>query len=369
MGLQQKNVHLADQLPQPEEVIFIDDLNDQKSVGLKAVVVIDNTTLGPALGGVRMVADGSVEECHRLAHAMTLKNAAAGLRYGGGKAIIFADAAASVERKAELMRAFAKAIGPITNYIPGPDMGTNEDLMAIIKQTTGRAIGLPRHEGGIPLDEIGITGFGLKTSIAVALEHLGLKMKGMRFVVQGFGSVGAHVARFLADEGAIMVGVSDISGARIDQNGIGVHRLIEHTSHGGFVGDYFEGHAACSDALVETPCDVWIPAARPDVFNANNAGSVQAKIIAEGANIPATEAAEEIFHQRGILVLPDFIANAGGVICGAVEYEGGDEASAMAQVERQIRSNSQAVLERVASRGLRPRAAALELAFARLAGK
>ena len=369
MGLQQRYVSPEDHRPEPEEVIFINDENDRESVGLTAVVVIDDTRLGPAMGGVRMVAGGSIDECRRLAHAMTLKNAAAGLDYGGGKALIFADEAAPQARKEELMRAFAKALKPISHYIPGPDMGTDEKLMAVVKEITGRAIGLPRAEGGIPLDEIGATGHGLKTSIAVALEHLGMKMKGMRFVVQGFGSVGTHVARFLAEQGAIMVGVSDISGARIDPKGIMVHRLMEHTRHGGFVGDYFEGHAACGEALIDTECDVWIPAARPDVFNASNAGRVRAKIIAEGANIPATEAAEEIFHQRGILVLPDFIANAGGVICGAVEFEGGDERLAMAEIERRIRANTQAVLERVATRGLRPRAAALELAYARLAGK
>ena len=369
MGLQQRNLGIKDHHPEPEEVIFINDENDRETVGLKAVVVIDDTRLGPAMGGVRMVADGSVEECRRLARAMTLKNAAAGLAYGGGKALVYADEAAPPARKEELIRAFARALEPISHYIPGPDMGTDENLMMVIKEITGRAIGLPRAEGGIPLDEIGATGHGLKTSIAVALRHMGMKMDGMRFVVQGFGSVGAHVARFLSEQGAVMVGVSDISGARIDPHGIAPHRLLEHTSHGGFVGDYFEGHAACGEALIDTECDVWIPAARPDVFDAGNAGRVRAKIIAEGANIPATEAAEEIFHQRGIVVLPDFIANAGGVICGAVEYEGGDEKLAMAEIERRIRANTQAVLERVATRGIRPRAAALELAYARLAKK
>ena len=152
---------------------FADDLGPEKVVeitdpkrGLRAVVVVDNTACGPAIGGCRMAPDVSVEECFRLARAMTFKNAAAGLPHGGGKSVIFADPAMAPAEKERLIRAFARAIGEIESYIVGPDMGTNEISMAWIRDEIGRSVGLPREVGGIPLDEIGATGRG----VAVAAE-------------------------------------------------------------------------------------------------------------------------------------------------------------------------------------------------------
>src|SRR5581483_2235203 len=131
------------------------------SVGLKAVVVVDNAACGPAIGGVRMAPDVSTEEAFRLARAMTFKNAAAGLAHGGGKAVIWGDAKMPLSDKERLIRAFACAIRDVTDYIPGPDMGTDERCMAWIKDEIDRAVGLPPEIGGIPLDEIGATGCGL----------------------------------------------------------------------------------------------------------------------------------------------------------------------------------------------------------------
>ena len=160
---------------------FADDLGPLKlvhlwrpSVGLKAVVAVDNIACGPAVGGVRMAPDVSAEEAFRLARAMTLKNAAAGLPHGGGKSVIFADPKVPRSDKERLIRAFATAIANLVEYIPGPDMGTDELAMGWIKDETGRAVGLPREVGGIPLDEIGATGFGLVSAIEVAAEQLGL---------------------------------------------------------------------------------------------------------------------------------------------------------------------------------------------------
>lgn len=166
------------------------------SLGLKAILVVDNTACGPAIGGVRMAPDVSAEECFRLARAMTWKNAAAGLPHGGGKAVIFGDPHMPVEQKEPIIRAFASAICDIADYIAGPDMGTNELCMAWVKDETGRAVGLPSAIGGIPLDEIGATGFGLTASIDVAREFIDLELKGARVAVQGFGAVGKHAARY-----------------------------------------------------------------------------------------------------------------------------------------------------------------------------
>ena len=150
----------------------------RSSIGLKAVVAIDNVACGPAIGGVRMAPDVSTEEAFRLARAMTFKNAAAGLPHGGGKSVIFADPKMPLRDKERLIRAFAEAIVDLTDYIPGPDMGTDELAMGWIKDETGRAVGLPREIGGIPLDEIGATGFGLAVAIDVAREHIGLPLAG-----------------------------------------------------------------------------------------------------------------------------------------------------------------------------------------------
>src|SRR6516225_9093365 len=171
---------------------FADDLGPLKlvhihrsSIGLKAVVAIDNIACGPAIGGVRMAPDVSTEEAFRLARAMTFKNAAAELPHGGGKSVIFADPKMPLSAKERLIRAFAAAMGDLTDYIPGPDMGTDELAMGWIKDETGRAVGLPGELGGIPLDEIGVIGFGLAVAIDVAREHIGLPLAGARVVIQG----------------------------------------------------------------------------------------------------------------------------------------------------------------------------------------
>jgi len=162
---------LADELG-PLKLIHI----HRSAVGLKAVVAIDNIACGPAIGGVRLAPDVSTEEAFRLARAMTFKNAAAGLPHGSGKSVIFADPKMPLCDKERLIRAFAAAIGDLTDYIPGPDMGTDELAMGWIKDETGRAVGLPREIGGIPLDEIGATGFGLV--VAIDVEHIGLPLAG-----------------------------------------------------------------------------------------------------------------------------------------------------------------------------------------------
>ena len=178
---------------------FCDDLGPksilyvyQPTIGLKGIVVVDNVAAGPSIGGVRMAPDVSLEECFRLARAMTYKNAAAGLPHGGGKSVIFADPSMDAAAKEQLIRAFAKAIEPITDYIPGPDMGTNETAMAWVKDEIGRCVGLPAELGGIPLDEIGATAFGVVAAAEVAGEKLGLSLERARIAIQGFGAVGKH---------------------------------------------------------------------------------------------------------------------------------------------------------------------------------
>jgi glutamate dehydrogenase (NAD(P)+) len=346
----------------PDKVVLI----RQARVGLEAVVVVDNVACGPAIGGVRMARDVTLEEVSRLARAMTMKNAAAGLPHGGGKSGIVADPGGAPADKGRLIRAFARAIRSLTEYIPGPDMGTDEACMAWVKDEIDRAVGLPRVLGGIPLDEIGATGLGVAIAAEVAAPEAGISLEGARVAVEGFGAVGQHAARFLAARGARLVAASDSRGAIHDPAGLAVDALAAHKRAGRPLADFAAGRAIARDALIGVPCDVWIPAARPDTLTADNVGRLQARLVIQGANIPATDAAERWMHAHHILSIPDFIANAGGVICAAIEYHGGTQAQAFAAIEERIRANTHEALERArADRGL-PREAATRMAAARV---
>jgi glutamate dehydrogenase (NAD(P)+) len=346
----------------PEKIIEIYDPHTR----LRAVLVVDNVAMGPSIGGIRMASDVSVEECVRLARAMTLKNSAAGLPHGGGKAVIVGDPAMPSADKERLIRSFAHAIADIVDYIPGPDMGTNEVAMAWVKDAIGRAVGLPREVGGIPLDEIGATGFGLCVAIEAAERFSDLRIAGARVAIQGFGSVGKHAARFLCAKGARLVAASDSRGCCYDAGGIDVHALIEFKDAGHCVAEYERAKPLERDAILDVECDIWIPAARPDVLNAENVGRLKTRVVAEGANIPATPEAERQLAERGVLVIPDFIANAGGVICAVMELNQSTEHQAMAVIEEKIEGNVREVLAAAKAHGVLPRAAAVELARARV---
>jgi glutamate dehydrogenase/leucine dehydrogenase len=352
---------------------FADDLGPIKMIhvydpkcALKAVVAIDNVARGPSIGGVRMAPDVSAEEAFRLARAMTLKNAAANLPHGGGKSVIFGDPKIAAAQKEKIIRAFARAIRDLAEYIPGPDMGTDERCMAWIKDEIGRAVGLPPEIGGIPLDEIGATGWGLKASIEAALKYCDFELKGARIAVQGFGSVGKYAARFLAEKGAVLVAASDTRGTLFNPKGIDVQRLIALKDSGKSVVDDPDGEKLAVDEVIDAECEIWIPAARPDVIRKDNANRLKTKLVAQGANIPFTFEAERILHEKGVLVLPDFIANAGGVICAAVEYHGGTQSQAFQTIEDKIRGNTEEVLASAKKTRSPPRQAALELAERRV---
>jgi glutamate dehydrogenase (NAD(P)+) len=351
--------------------VSADDLGPAKIVqvhepglGLEAVLVIDNVARGPSIGGLRMASDVSIEECARLARAMTLKNAAAGLPHGGGKSVLRGDPRMPMDDKQRLIRAFAHALRDEQDYIFGPDMGTDETCMAWIKDEIGRAVGLPPALGGIPLDEIGATGWGIRHAAEVAASYCGLALRGARVAIQGFGAVGKHSARFLRDCGAVLVAASDSTGMIHNDVGLDVGRLILLKDGGKAVLAYEDGERLDRDAILDVECDIWIPAARPDVVREDNVGRLKTRLIVQGANIPFTARAEEILHERGVLVVPDFIANAGGVICAAMEYRGATQTAAFAAIEEKIRANTGAMLETFAAQRVSPRRAALDLATA-----
>jgi glutamate dehydrogenase (NAD(P)+) len=352
---------------------FADELGPAKilhvyepKLGLKATLVVDNVAMGPAIGGCRMAADVSTEECFRLARAMTLKNSAAGLRHGGGKSVIQGDPKMPAERKERIIRALACALGDIEEYIIGPDMGTDERCMAWAYDEIRRAVGLPREIGGIPLDEIGATGWGMRHATEAALPYCNFELAGARMVVQGFGAVGMHAARFLAERGAVLVAASDSRGAIRNDKGLDVAKLIEHKRSGAGVSTFAQGEPVDGDSIIAIECEIWMPAARPDVIHEGNVERLRTRLIVQGANIPCTEAAERALHTKGVLCLPDFIANAGGVICAAMEYEHTGEKAAFEIIGEKISHNTAEVLHDSKQRGVTPRQAALDLAVSRV---
>ena len=351
---------------------YSDDLGPMKVVhimerrtGLRAMVVIDNVAAGVAIGGTRMAPDMSTDVCMRLARAMTLKNALAGLRHGGAKSGIVADPKMPTADKESVLRAFAGAIRDLTDYVPGPDMGTDETCMAWVLDEIGRAVGLPAELGGLPLDQLGATGFGVAAAADVVADRLGLDLDGARVVVQGYGAVGRHSARFLAERGAVLVATADSRGAVLDSDGLDLDALDEIKTGGESVIEHPGKHVDRDDVL-GIECDILVPAAGPDVLTIDNVEAVSAKMVLQGANIPATAEAEARLHERGIVSMPDFVANAGGVICGAVEYAGGSESDAFEMISDRIAANTATILDRCDRSGELPREAALAIARARV---
>jgi glutamate dehydrogenase (NAD(P)+) len=356
---------LADELG-PAKVIHV----YEPSLGLKAVLVVDNVAIGPALGGVRMAPDVTTEECFRLARAMTLKNAAAGLPHGGGKMVLYGDPKMPRQDKERLIRALACSMREVREYIFAPDMGTDEQCMAWVKDEIGRAAGLPTEIGGIPLDEIGATGWGLCQATEVALqvcEHFrNFTLATARVVIQGFGAVGKHAARFLAAKNAIIVGAADSRGAVYCPDGLDVDELCKLKDAGECVSCYPDAEKMDRDALIDCECDIWIPAARPDVVNKDNVHRLKAKLVVQGANIPFTYEAEKYLHERGVICIPDFIANAGGVICAAMEYKGASQAEVFEAITEKVRHNTRLVLAESQAEKNLPREAAVQLAIRRV---
>jgi glutamate dehydrogenase/leucine dehydrogenase len=345
----------------PEKICFV----HEPRVGMRGIVVVDNTAAGPAIGGIRMAPDVTTEEVFRLARAMTWKNALAGLPHGGGKSAIIADPKAP--NKEKLIRHFARGMEALHGYIPGPDMGTDETAMAWVRDEIGRSVGLSKVLGGIPLDQIGATGFGLAICGEAIQDFSDVKLDGATVSIQGFGNVGQHAARFFVERGSRIVTATDLDGTVHDMDGIDVEKLIELKQNTGRVTDYERGTKLGRNDFVDLPCDVFVPAARPDVIDRTTALQLNCKVVLQGANIPVTREGERILHDRGILSVPDFVANAGGVICAAVEYAGGTQKQAFETIEEKIRENTAAVLDVAKKHSQMPLEAAHSLARQRVA--
>ncbi|HEX4247502.1 MAG TPA: Glu/Leu/Phe/Val dehydrogenase dimerization domain-containing protein, partial [Pseudonocardia sp.] len=302
----------------PEKIVCVAD----SRTGMRGVLVIDNTARGMGKGGTRMSPSVTVAEISRLARVMTWKWAAVDLFFGGAKAGIVADP--NGPDKERVLRAFARKMADQipASYVAGLDMGMTERDAAIIQDELGdrgAAVGVPEQLGGVPYDELGVTGYGVAESVDAALRRVGRDPKGVRVALQGFGAVGFAAARRLDELGASVVALSTARGAVHDPDGLDVPRwLALRAEHGDDCVRAAPDSARLrpgEELLVD--CDVLIPAATQDVIDADVAARIRASLVVEGANLPTNPAARAVLAERGITVVPDFIANAGGTVAGA----------------------------------------------------
>jgi len=351
----------------PEKVIEVHDAK----IGMHGFVVIDNTILGPGKGGIRMTPSVSIKEVAHLARAMTWKCAIADLPFGGAKSGIVADARAiTPEHKINLIKSFAKAIKIVVPelYVAGPDISTAMEEMAVFANTIGNmkaCTGKPVSLGGIP-HEIGSTGYGVFLALKQACEFLALDLKGKKVAIEGYGNVGSFVGKYLTEAGAIITYVSDVDGLAHKATGLDHDELMRCITTKGSVAHYPGATILPKDAIVEANVDILVTAAIPDRIKMGDVSKVKAKLIIEGSNIPASFEVEKALHKRGIWIVPDFVANAGGVISSYIEYIGGTEKDVFERIDKTIPKNTLKVLEQASLTGKTPREVALEMAQDRI---
>jgi glutamate dehydrogenase (NAD(P)+) len=307
-------------------------------------------TMGPTKGGVRYAPGVSLGECAALAMWMTLKCQLVGLPFGGAKGGVRCDpnrlSRSELER---LTRRYASEIFPIigpNRDIPAPDMATGEQEMAWFMDTYSQQVGyaVPEIVTGKPLLLGGIvgrqtsTGLGAVYCIESVLERLGWNLRDLRIVVQGFGNVGAVVARELADRGAILVGISDVTGGVASPKGLSFDELAGWVGEHRFLRGFPGGDPVTRDEVLQIPCDILVPAALEHQITADNAPNLDCRLVVEAANGPTTPQADRVLADRGIRVVPDVIANAGGVTASYFEW---------AQDQQKYLWDSEAIAERL----------------------
>ncbi len=297
-----------------------------------------NDTRGPAKGGLRYHPDVTLDETKALAALMTLKTAVVNIPYGGAKGAVVCDPIAMSQNELErLTRRYTNEIslliGPERD-IPAPDVGTNPQVMAWIMDTysmskgysvLGVVTGKPIAIGG-SRGRLEATGRGCMINARLVAEHLGIGLNGATVAVQGFGNVGSAVARLLVREGSKIIGISDVNGGIYDENGLNVEAVFHYSQQTGSVVDFKDAGSITNAELLALPCDILIPAAIEDQIVKANAANIKARIIVEGANAPTTPEADRILKDNGVFVVPDILANAGGVVVSYFEWVQGLQA-------------------------------------------
>jgi glutamate dehydrogenase (NAD(P)+) len=359
---------------------------DDGSIGVFAGFrVTHNIARGPSKGGTRYHPDVTLDEVRALAMWMTWKCALMGVPFGGAKGGVVCNP--KQLSRTELERLTRRYTSEIINEIgperdiPAPDVGTDASVMAWIFDTysmnkghsvLGVVTGKPLATGG-SLGREEATARGALYVIADALAEQDQSLAGQRIAIQGLGNVGAHLARLVAAEGAIVIAVSDSGGGVYAANGLDVASVLAHKSEHGTLDGFASADTISNDELVLLECDVLAPCALEQVIHAGNAAEVKALMIAEGANGPVTPAADDILDDRGVLVLPDVLANAGGVVVSYFEWVQGLQEYFWKEEEVNARLNEivtrayQETSETSRGRGVSMRRAAYGLAVSRVA--
>jgi glutamate dehydrogenase (NAD(P)+) len=357
----------------PEKVVVVADPRS----GMRGVLVIDNTARGMGKGGTRMSPTLTVSEVGRLARVMTWKWAVVDLGFGGAKAGIRLDPASP--DKELVLRRFVRALASEVpaEYVFGLDMGLTEHDAAIIQdelRDPGAAVGTPRELGGVPYDQWGVTGYGVAEAADAAATWTGRPLAGARAVIQGFGAVGAAAADRLASLGVQVVAVSTAKGAVHDPAGLDAGLLQQaRERYGDALVDHLPGTRLTEpgqELLLD--CDLLVPAARQDVVDAHTAGRIRARLVVEGANLPVTPDGLDVLRERGIPVVPDFVANAGGVVAAAFAMDARYSVfpvrkdAVLAAISDRLRGNTVTVLEDARRHDLTPHGAGRRLAQQRV---
>jgi glutamate dehydrogenase (NAD(P)+) len=331
-GIDDRLVNVLQECKKAVEVSIPTSMDDGSVRAFAGYRVTHNIARGPSKGGIRYHPDVTRDEIKALAMWMTWKCALMGLPFGGAKGGVICDPKQLSRGELERMtRRFTSEIvneiGPEKD-IPAPDVGTNPAVMAWIFDTysmnrghsvLGVVTGKPLTIGG-SLGREEATARGALYCLQRALHQLDRPLEGLRVAVQGFGNVGSHLARLMAELGAVVVAVSDSTGGIYNANGIDVAAAVAHKRDGGSIPDLPGGERISNDDLLLLDCDVLAPCALEQVITEANADRVRAKIILEGANGPVTPAADDILEANGVLILPDVLANAGGVVVSYFEW-------------------------------------------------
>jgi glutamate dehydrogenase (NAD(P)+) len=331
-GIDERLINILKGCKKAVEVTIPTSLDDGQVKAFTGYRVTHNIARGPSKGGIRYHPDVTLDEVKALAMWMTWKCSLMGLPFGGAKGGVICDPKQMSRSELERMtRRFTSEIineiGPEKD-IPAPDVGTNAQTMAWIFDTysmnkghsvLGVVTGKPLTIGG-SLGRQEATPRGALFCLASALGKQGKTVPSQRVAVQGFGSVGAYFARFAAEEGAVVVAISDSSGGVYNPAGLDVAAAFAHKQSGGSLSELRGGDRITNDELLLLDCDVLAPCALEQVITEDNADQVKAQIIVEGANGPVTPAADEILEARDVLVLPDVLANAGGVVVSYFEW-------------------------------------------------
>ncbi|SFW53834.1 Glu/Leu/Phe/Val family dehydrogenase [Cellulophaga fucicola] len=348
-----------------------------------------NNALGPYKGGLRYHPTVDIDAARALAMWMTWKTSLAGLPYGGAKGGIQLDPSKYSQAELErITRRFTYAlgdnIGPELD-IPAPDVNTNPQTMAWILDTymstkapsersknmhvvTGKPVGAGGSEG-----RDRATGYGVFLSIQFWAENKKVDLKGKKYIVQGFGNVGYWTSHFLEKEGAILVGVQDASGSILNENGISVEDLYKHTmEHKGAVAGFTNAEPIDKENFFGINCDICVPAALGNQITANNADSIKAFLIAEGANGPTDVEAEKILLDKGVAIIPDILCNSGGVIGSYYEWlqnrngEIWQLDEVMAKMHKKLKESFNKVMKTSLDKDIDMRTAAFNIAIERL---